>query len=61
MRIEAVGNVYTVYRNGVSHVNWTDSGGVITIGSTNRYGGLHEGDDNFTASCSLKTLTIGDL
>lgn len=42
VRMTAVGNVYSAYLNGsgTAAVTWTDSGNVITIGSTTRYVGI---------------------
>lgn len=42
VRLTAIGNVYTAYLDGSSTpaVTWTDSGNLITIGSTTRYAGI---------------------
>ncbi|NEW40764.1 hypothetical protein GV794_01830 [Nocardia cyriacigeorgica] len=39
-KLRCVGNVYTGYRAGVQVVQWTDTGGVIAIGSGTRYSGV---------------------
>ncbi|TLF57010.1 hypothetical protein [Nocardia cyriacigeorgica] len=39
-KLRAVGNVYTGYRAGVQVVQWTDTGGLIAIGSGTRYAGV---------------------
>lgn len=42
VRMTAVGNVYSAYLNGsgTPAVTWTDSGGLVSIGSGNRYVGI---------------------
>lgn len=36
----AIGNTYTLYDDGVQKLQWVDSGGVATVGASNRYGGF---------------------
>lgn len=38
--LHAVGNTYTVYQNGTPVLTWTDSGGIVPIGASNRYAGM---------------------
>ncbi len=62
LKLTAVGNVYTAYKNGVSMgTPWTDSSNVITTGVSNRLCGLYVAYKNFNPSTSLKLLTVGDL
>ncbi|NEW33859.1 hypothetical protein GV791_14990 [Nocardia cyriacigeorgica] len=55
-RLTAVGNVYSVYINGAGTpaVTWTDSGGVIGIGGSNRSFGIYA-----SAANSFGTVTRG--
>jgi len=55
------GTLYTAYQNGASIGVWTDSGATSSSGSAYRLGGLAMQRNSFTNSCSLSTLSIGDL
>lgn len=60
--VQANGTTYTVLRNGSSMgLSWTDSGGVLSIGSAYRYGGLVVQRNSFVNSCSLSNWTMADL
>jgi hypothetical protein len=61
IKLQAVGNLYTLFRNGASVATWTDSGGVISIGPSNRLCGLFVSHGNFNGSCSMSTALFGDL
>ena len=43
--LSAEGNVYTMYRNGVSITTWTDTSGLIETGPEYRHGGLFVSSD----------------
>lgn len=61
MLATVAGGIFTIYRNGTFHVAWTDaSTPFITANGFHRQGGLYVSQSNFTASCSLKLLTIAD-
>ncbi|MBB5915264.1 hypothetical protein BJY24_004131 [Nocardia transvalensis] len=61
LRVQADGNVYTVFKNGVSiGLSWTDSGGVIGTGSNNRWGGLYVQRSSFTNSAALNSWVLAD-
>lgn len=60
-RVTAVGNYYTVYRNGSLFSSWPDSGGATSSGASYKYGGLVVQRSSFTNSCSLSNLIIADL
>lgn len=61
VRIECSGNIYTAKKNGSTTISWTDSGGITTIGSSNRTGGLTVQRSSFTNSGGFDNFSMGDL
>ncbi len=61
LKIVALGNLYTVYKNGTSILTWTDSGGVVGTGSANRNGGIWLQRASFVNSSPISLWTMSDL
>ncbi|MFE7798989.1 hypothetical protein [Nocardia sp. NPDC057440] len=60
LEFRAVGNVYTLYDDGVQLVQWVDSGNVATVGSSNRLGGFGVQRISTTNSVSLDNFALMD-
>lgn len=61
IRIEAVGNVYTLKVNGSAVGSWTDSGGLLTPGPTRRRVGLRLNVSQNNGSVWMDDWSGGDL
>lgn len=61
LKLTAIGQLFTIYKNGTSILMWLDSGLVTSFGAAFRLGGCVVSRANFANSASLTTMTTADI